>query len=382
MNDVWTRFERIVGHPHKAIAEAKQATGKKVIGCHPMHVPEEMIHAAGALPVVMLGGGGSINLANRHLQTSFLCLPIRYNLNARLGGRLGFLDGMIFPDICEETRCLADIWRANCPADFHYSLLLPVNLSVPQAKGFLISELTNLKSSLEGFTGQAISDEDLRHSISIYNRNRRLLARLYDIRRINPGLFRARDMVTAVASSMLMPKEAHNELLATLLKQIEGARDPAEGETRLVLSGGLCEMPELDVLDLVEELGARVVDDDLYVGSRYFTTLVEERSDPIEALTDRFIEDVPCPTKFNRSRDPGSYLVDRTKRSNAGGVVIFMAKFCEPHGFDYPHLKNKLSEAGIPHLLLTTDHSGASGQIRTRLQAFVELISRGQNGAS
>jgi benzoyl-CoA reductase/2-hydroxyglutaryl-CoA dehydratase subunit BcrC/BadD/HgdB len=184
-------------------------------------------------------------------------------------------------------------------------------------------------------------------------------------------------MAAAVASSMLILKERHNELLATLLRQVEGAMNPAEGEARLVLSGGLCEMPELDVLDLVEQLGARVVDDDLYVGSRYFATQVEEGLDPVEALADRFLKDVPCPTKFNQDTDWGDYLVDRARESKARGVVIFLAKFCEPHGFDYPLLKDKLTAAGIPHLLLQTDHSGPSGQIRTRLQAFIELIERG-----
>ena len=136
-------------------------------------------------------------------------------------------------------------------------------------------------------------------------------------------------------------------------------------------------MSELDVLDLVEELGAVVVDDDLYVGSRYFATQVDETLDPIEALAAKFIENIPCPTKYDPSKDWGDYLVSMARRSRAGGVVIFMAKFCEPHGFDYPHLKDKLSDAGIPHLLLQTDHSGPSGQIRTRLQAFIELIGRG-----
>ena len=377
MDDVWSKFAQIADNPLDAAAEFKKTTDRKVIGCHPMHVPEELIHSAGALPVSLLGGGGPILLAGKHLQSSFICLPVRYNLERQMQGDFAVLDGVVFPDICEETRCLADLWKANCPCDFHHSLLLPVNLSVPQAKDFLVSELTKLKTSLENFTGQKISEEALRKSISLYNRNRQLLDQLYEIRRSNPGLFRARDMATAVASSMLMPKEAHNELLSSLLKQIEGARNPAQGEARLLLSGALCEMPELDVLDLVEELGARVVDDDLYVGSRYFSTLVNETLEPIEALADRFLKDVPCPTKINQTRDWGTYLLDKAQRAKAGGIVLFLPKFCEPQGFDYPLLKDRLTAAGIPHLLLQMDHSGSSGQIRTRFQAFVELIERG-----
>jgi benzoyl-CoA reductase subunit C len=377
VDDVWSKFANVADNPLDHLARWKKTTGRNIIGCHPMHCPEEIIHAAGALPITMLGSGGPITLANKHLQSTFICMPVRYNLDSALGGRLDFLDGMIFPDICEETRCLSDIWKANCSADFHYSLLLPVNLTLSTAKEFLASELANLRASLEKFTGREISDDDLRRSISVYNYNRQLLSWLYEIRRTDPGLFRTRDVAAVVASSMLMPKEEHSELLSSLLAQIEGARHPSEGRPRLVLSGGLCDMPELDVLDLVEELGAVAVDDDLYVGSRYFATQADETLDPIEALASKFIEDIPCPTKYDPSKDWGDYLVNLVRRSQASGVVIFMAKFCEPHGFDYPHLKDKLSDAEIPHLLLQTDHSGPSGQIRTRLQAFVELIGRG-----
>jgi len=291
-----------------------------------------------------------------------------------LNGKLDFLDGMVFPDICEEVRCLADIWRANCPAAFHFSLTVPVNLTSPLAREFLISQFERFKASLEAFVGHAISDADLKRSIHIYNRNRQLLARLYDIRRDNPGLFRGSDFVTAVAASMLMPKEEHSEHMVSLLKQVEGAMHPGEGRAKIVLSGYLCDMPELDVVDLVPELGGVIVDDDLYVGSRHFSKKVDEALPPIEALADKFIDDVPCATKYSTSKDWGDYLVTLARKSRADGVVILMGKFCGPHGFDYPLLKERLSAAGIPHLLLTAEHAGASGQIRTRLQAFIELV--------
>lgn len=377
MDDIWSRFASVAEHPYENIAEWKKETKGKVIGCHPMHTPEEIIHAGGVLPVAILGSKEAITQAHRYLQPSFLCLLVRSNLDLALRGKLDFLDGIVFPDICEEVRCLSDIWRTYRPAPFHYSLMLPMNLGLPLARQYLVSRFTDLKLSLERFLGQEISEQALRQSIATYNRNRSLLSRLYEIRRAKPGLFRARDIVATVAASMLMPKEEHSQILSHILKHAETAGQPLHGKVRLVLSGCLCEMPEWGILDLIEELGATIVDDDLYVGARYFATRVDESINPIEALAARHIDDVPCPTKYNPANDWGDYLISIVRGSNADGVVILMLQFCEPHGFDYPYLKDKLSAANVPHLLLTTDHSGASGQIRTRLQAFIELLDRG-----
>ena len=376
MDDVREEFRKVVERPYEKAARWKRETGRKVIGCHPMYVPEEIVHAAGALPVVLLGSGETVTLAHRYLQPSFVCLPIRCNLDLALKGKLDFLDGVIFPDICDEARSLSDIWKAHREAPFHYSLMLPANLSTPLAGGYLAAQLADLRVSLERFLGHEIADESLRGSIAAYNRNRALLSRLYEVRRGNPGLLRARNAAEAVAASMLMPKEEHSELLSRLLEGLGAAEKPPDGMPRLLLSGGLCDMPDMDILDLVEELGAVVVDDDLYVGSRYFATQVEEGISPLDALAARYIGDVPCPTKFDPQSDWGEYLVDMARRSGADGVVIMMAEFCAPHGFDYPHLKEKLSAAGVPHLLLTTDHTGPSGQMKTRLGAFIELLER------
>ena len=97
-------------------------------------------------------------------------------------------------------------------------------------------------------------------------------------------------------------------------------------------------MLELDVLDLVEELGAVVSDDDLYVGRRYFHSLTEENMSPMEALVERYIEDVPCPTKLDSKKDWTDYLSDLAKEAKAEGVVSVALKYCEAHLYDLPSL--------------------------------------------
>ena len=174
---------------------------------------------------------------------------------------------------------------------------------------------------------------------------------------------------------MLMPKEEHNKLLEQLLNEAEKVNVPSSGKVKIVLSGCLCDPLEDQILDLLDEVGVIVPDDDLYVGSRYFITSVDEQKPPVEALADRHIGDVPCSTKFNPGKNWAEYLVDMAKKANANGVLIVLLKFCEPHSLDYPELKAKLTKAQIPHLLIETEHDQASlGQLRTRIEALIETF--------
>ncbi len=343
-------------------------------GLYPMYVPEEIVHAAGILPVTLLGSNEPVTLANNYLQP-YNCAPVRSNLDLALKGELEFVDGIIFPDICDAVTCLSDVWKSHLTSSFYHTILLPARLDSPSSRQYLIEQFAALKAHLEEFVDHEISNLDLQRSIAIYNQNRTLIARLYELRRANPGLFRARNIASVVMASMVMLKEDHNQLLNELLARAQKAKPSLNGRVRLVLSGSLCEDLDLRILDLVDEVGGVVADDDLYVGTRYFATSVDEASSPIDALAERHLRDVPCPTRHNPANDWGDHLLRLIRTAEAKGVIIVTVKFCEPHDFNYPHLMHRLSEAGIPHLLLETEQGEAPlGPIRTRLQAFVETL--------
>jgi benzoyl-CoA reductase/2-hydroxyglutaryl-CoA dehydratase subunit BcrC/BadD/HgdB len=130
----------------------------------------------------------------------------------------------------------------------------------------------------------------------------------------------------------------------------------------------------MEITNILEELGTVIVDDDLYIGRRYFTTMVNEALSPIEALADRYSRDIPCCTKYSGAIQWADYLISLMHESEAKGIVHLMVKYCEPHAFDYPLLRMRLSQAGIPHILIETEQTVPSGQIRTKLQAFIENL--------
>jgi bcr-type benzoyl-CoA reductase subunit C len=337
-----------------------------------MYVPEEIVHAGGALPMVIAGGGEPTSLADSHMP-GFACSLVRSNLELALRGTLDFCDGFVFPYTCDSMQCLSEIWKRNLPNTFIHHIVLPTRLDTPAARPYLLDELRRFKSKLEGLLGHEISQRALWDSIAVYNTNRMHMQRLYQLRRSKPGLLKARQMLAVVSAAMVMPKEEHNQWVAELL-EVAGERESnGQGKIHLVLSGILATNP--DLLDLIEELGGVIVDDDLFNGARYFSGLANQTPDPIESLAHRFLEMMPCPTKHNPARGWAEHIVNLARQGQADGVIILLLKFCDPHAFDYPYLKDRLDEAGIPRLLIETgQESQALGQIRTRLQAFFEVI--------
>src|SRR5512147_992137 len=126
---------------------------------------------------------------------------------------------------------------------------------------------------------------------------------------------------------------------------------------------------------LIEEAGARVVQDDLCCGARTLRLMAAEDVDPIEALTQRYFTSFLCPTKHKGSRAHEEILLREVQESEARGVIFLLYKYCEAHYFDYPDLKAALESKGIPSLLLDVeDPSYSLGQLTIRLQAFVEML--------
>ena len=375
-SDTMNRFRDAVDTPYERLGLWKEASGKQVIACSPMHFPEELIHAAGMLPVVLQETDEAITTGFSHIYP-FFCGITRNIIDIAVKGQFGFLDGLVYTDICIQNRTAACILRQNLPTSYLEFAHLPTSLTRDGVMEMTIGELERIRTSLERLAGRKIDDAALRKSILVYNKSRSLLRRLHDLRRANPKLLPSRDMQVIVKSSMLMPKEEHSELMESLLTELERVKpSPLEGK-RLFLSGHLCQSPKADIVDLIEGVGGIIVDDDLYTGYRYYAVDVEVDGNPIEALAKRYLEkSLPVPTRSYLPVRWEKYIVERVKASGAQGVAVLVVKYCEPHLFYYPFLREALAAAGIPHIMVETEHEVVSLEgVRTRLQAFVEMLS-------
>ena len=372
--DPLAEFRAAAADPAAYVRSATAQSGKKAVGTLCSYAPEELLYAAGAHPVRLFGSGGPGRLADRHLQT-YCCSLVRGVLEDALAGHLDHLSCVVFPHTCDSIQRLSDLWRINIPGPFHVDAVLPVKLDTASAREYLLDVLRRFRSDLEEKLGVSITDEKLRTAIGLYNRIREMLARLYELRNENPCGIRGRDVHAIVKASTILDRDRLIEILPSALKALEDVHDaPCGGKTkRLILAGGLCDHPEL--YSFIEEAGGVVVWDDLCTGSRGFSGTIATEGDPLAAIAARYAERPVCPAKHRGIRDRAEHLVKMAQEKKARGVVFLLVKFCDPHAFDYPYLKEALDGAGIPSMLFEMeDQLPAEGQLRTRFEAFIEMI--------
>ena len=373
--EVLKEMKRVVEDPISAGKSYKGILKKPIIGYFCTYTPEEMIHAANCVPYRIMGRKEQVEFADRHLQ-SYSCSLVRTGLDMALAGDLDFLDGTVFPHTCDSIQRLSDIWRINVGFLYHADIVLPVKLHTESARTYIIEELSAFRASLEEFTGEKITDDALRESIKTYNIMRDNLTRLNDIKRKNPGIVRSTLADDCVQAAMYMPVDEHNRLMADVLAEFEGKDDPYN-PIRVVVVGNMCVFPE--IYDFIENAGGSVSGDDMCTGFRYYSLNVDEkRDDPIEALADRIIHRPLCAAKHSLDFDRGKFLESIIENTDAKGVIFLLVKFCDPHSFDYPHLKTAVEKKELPHMLIEMEMDNPSpGQIKTRIEAFVEMLGQG-----
>jgi bcr-type benzoyl-CoA reductase subunit C len=341
----------------------------RAVGYTCTYVPEEIIHAAGFVPVRVRTTPQVPTHADVHLQ-SYTCALCRSALDQLLRGELHFLAGMVLAHTCDTMQALADLWAINAKPGSNWveTVMMPTNLVSPSARPYLIAELERFRASLAERSGRPTSDEALQASIALYNEKRHLLNRLHALR----DRLTAAEFYSVVDAGAKMPIESYVPLLAELVENLESAPS-RPGSPRVVLVGAVLDDPTL--LDVLDELGARVTDDDLCTGSRSFAGLAAETGNPIAALADRALSRLPCPTKYQPESPRGAYLRHKVEEARADGVIFVLPKFCDPHAFDYVLVKPELEAAHVPILHLETEQTPTAGQIHTRVQAFLEMLN-------
>jgi benzoyl-CoA reductase/2-hydroxyglutaryl-CoA dehydratase subunit BcrC/BadD/HgdB len=366
------------------------------------YVPEELFHAAGFMPVFIFHNSDDHGHARAHLP-AFTCWVVGSALDQALAGKLDHLAGMALAKTCDTTQGLADLWPPNVlhiPL-FHFGM--PLRLDGDLARAYLLAELESLRERIQTHTGRPLTDEALWESIALYNRTRALVRRVYA---------RAADLVPSdlyklVQAAFQTPKEIYNEHLigllegqpATLSEAGSQENSAAVAHAGAQSSGGLWSAlsrlhppisqerlprvllvgPSLGdpiIFDVLDQACVRVVGDLFDLGERYFATDAAEDGNPFESLADRLLALLPTPTKHHPQHTREAHLLSLVQERNADGVIFARQKFCEPHGFDYVQLIHALDQAGAPHLLVELEQASQAGQLRTRVEAFVEMIAR------
>ncbi|MFI5280612.1 MAG: 2-hydroxyacyl-CoA dehydratase [Gemmatimonadales bacterium] len=372
-------IERILGASRDLVEDtdfptvhAWKAKGGRVLGHFQVYFPEELAHAAGMLPVKVRGAPVEMRLADSHFG-SYLCSILRSSLEVALDGRLP-LDFFVTHPICDAARNLAGVWARNFayPAQILY---LPQNANSSFAPQYLREEYARVLSDIEVTTGVAVGPEALRRSIRVFNENRRLIRELWAIKRETPWLLAADEAYVLLAVGALLPREEHNSLLAAAIPKLRARSARRQDKIRVVLEGGFCEQPPLDLLTVIAQ-SCYVVDDDLLIGLRFLSSDVDETGDPLLALATAYLErSTYSPVQHDLRKPKEEMLLQRLKGANAQAAILAAAKMCEPGLDEQVAYAKALDEAKIPYFVTEFEEKMTGfDQLQIQLETFVESI--------
>jgi benzoyl-CoA reductase subunit C len=369
----------LVNQPLGAVAERWKALhlGGRAVAAYPVWAPAEIIHAAGMLPLALLGGGTSVELTHADARfQSFVCSIAKSSLELGFQDIVKGIDGFVFSNICDVARNLGSIWKRNFPDAFVEYLHLPQNSTSPGVPVYAANEFRRLAAAFEPAFGLKVSEAALTHSIETYNALRARIRALYAFRIAEPQKLSTVDLYVVLRALTLTPPEAAigwlDELLTGLPRRDARPRD----RLRVVVEGAFCEQPPLGLLEVFEEAGCYVVEDDFLLGWRWFTDDVATDGDPFDRLGAAYVnQSVPSSVRHEARQHRAEGLIEKVRRAKAQAVIFTPAKFCEPALFDYVLMKQGLERAGIPHMIVEFEEKmWTFERTRNEIETFVESM--------
>ncbi len=352
--------------------------GRKVVGYMPIYVPREIIHAAGMLPLGIVGGGDQLEVIHGDAYyQSYICRIPRSTIELGVSGRLDFVDGMLFPSICDVIRNLSGMWKMMFPNVYSRYFDVPQNYRDDIGGNYYINELTELMHDLGELRGKPITDDELRQSIAVYNENRKLVQDLYKFRSERPWQAPAAEVYLIIRAGLVLPVEQHTMMIRDYLAAAEAEERPRRDNCRIVLTGVFCEQPPLNLIKSLELAGCYVVDDDLLLVTRWLTADVPVEGNPLQNLALAFLhQSTSTAAKYEADlKEKGQHLVRAVQRSRAEGVIFACPSFCDPALLDRPMLQHVLKDAGIPYIAFKyAENSGQMQPIREQAGTFSDSI--------
>jgi len=352
--------------------------GRKVIGYMPVYVPREIVHAAGMLPLGILGGGADMEVIHGDaFYQSYICRIPRSTIEMAINGKLDFVDGMMFPSICDVIRNLSGIWKLLFKDKYVRYFDAPQNFREEVGGVFYANELRELRDGLANLAGREVSDNDIRRSIAIYNENRLWVNKVYDFRAAFPWKAPSAEVYLLMRAGMVLPPEEHTLLMREYLAAAEAANRPMRDNCRVVLTGAFCEQPPLNLIKSLEMSGCYIVDDDFMLVARWLLRSVPTEGDPIANLSRAFLlHSAETAAKYEPDvARKGSYLIDSVRKRKADGVIFAAPSFCDPALLDKPMIISRIEPLGIPYIHIQyAENSSQMQPIREQSGTFADSI--------
>ena len=378
-------FDFVVSEIHGLRIQELQehkAAGGKVIGTFCVFVPEEIIRAAGGICIGLCSG---IEIGAAQAEK---VLP--RNICPLIKSFMGFKLAKVCPyfESCDmvvgETTCDGKKKAFEILNDY-----IPVHvMETPQMKrekdkSLWHGEVQDFLTRTEELTGQKVTEESLLQAVKDVNGKRKALLRMSELRKNNPAPISGKDslLIEQIAMYDDVPRftQKVNDLCDELeerVKNSQGVKEPSA--PRIIVTGTPMAIPNWKVPHIIEESGAVIVAEELCTGLRYFENLVPETEEnmgqTVEQIAARYLN-INCAC-FTPNEGRMEKLVELAEEYKADGIIHCALTFCDPYAIEANRVEKVLKEKGIPLLKVETDYGQEdAGQLRTRIEAFLELIS-------
>jgi len=376
MTDTFMDAASHLKNPSVLAAEKK---GCKIVGYTCSFMPGEIFQAAGILPYRIRGiNTQSMEIADAYYGP-YICTFPKCILQLAGEGKFSFLDGLVITPGCDAMRRLDECWRKAgedykgiVPDFFHY-------FDVPHkienhGMTWFVEEIYRLITGVEAHFKVNISEDSLKQSIRTYNKGRRLLQQLEEMRTVeNPPISGTQAFAVAVAGTV-MERTEYNRILENSINELKGKNNTKNEKKRLMVVGSVSD--DISLVQLIEDCEAVVVAENLCFGVRHETDEVSETGDPVKALAERYLADSVCPRMFGNYKHRLSILKEKIQVAKVDGVILQNIRFCDLHGSENGLFERDLEASGTPCLRLEREYGPLveTGRMRMRIDAFLERL--------
>ncbi len=387
-------FENLLQDANNELIAQAKSEGKRCVAYVCENVPEPLLNLAGTFSIRLRAPRtGSMEMATYYL-TSFLCEYSRALLERAIEGGFKFADCIITPDGCTMmNRCVEnmELLKTMDKEKFFYEYMeIPMKCD-DNGLNLYTLQCTNhiLKPLAENF-GIDVSDAAIRESVRRHNRICELIRAIGDFRKEENPRITGYEFHIITLATYAAPQDMLIEKLEETLEELK-TREPEPKNpfrARVVVVGS--EIDDVDFVKLVEETGAYVCADRFCYGSLPGRVPIElnDAEDALTQVCRHYMTHSQCPRYMDMPKMLGrrEYVNALAKEYNADGIIYEQIKFCDPWAYERMVGSHVLEhDFGYPVLSVDRPYTIAgSGQMRTRVQAFVESIEikKIQGGAS
>lgn len=363
-------FGYIASNPGKMLKKYL-GEGKKVIGCFPVYVPEEIVYAGGAVPMGLWGGQITPTIAGKY-NPIFTCSIMRSCLEYGMTGIYDGLSAVVIPMLCDTLKGTSAAWSAGVKDIPMISFIHPQNRQDEEALPFLASEYRSLSSDLASKTGCVVTEAAIGDAINIYNEHSKAMMHFCKV--ANDHL----DVITPVIrheimkSATFIDKSEHTRMVTNLIELLE-ERPKYQWKGKKVILTGITAEPD-ELLEIFADNGIAVIGDDLAQESRQYRTYIPDGRDPYERLAKQWLDRKACSTIHEKRSSRAQLILDMAEAEHADGVAVCLMRFCDVEEYEYPFISQMAEDAGLMSLLLEIDQSTQNNeQSRTKIQSFAEM---------